>query len=98
MLTNRDLDEIVFQVILSRMHSKKQFKSPISLRTMQRLVAQVTSILEKEPIMLKLDANITIVGDIHGNIDDLLRIFEKCRYPPAMKYLFLGDYVDRGQC
>lgn len=98
MLTTRDIDEIVFQVILSRMHSKKQFANPISLRTMQRLVSHVTSIFEKEPIMLKLDADITIVGDIHGNIDDLLRIFEKCRYPPAMKYLFLGDYVDRGSC
>lgn len=96
MLSTNELDEIVFQVILSRMQNKKQFVNPITMKTMTRLVDQVITILEKEPVMLQLDANITIVGDLHGNIDDLLRIFEKLRYPPAMKYLFLGDYIDRG--
>ncbi|OHS94311.1 Ser/Thr protein phosphatase [Tritrichomonas foetus] len=96
MLSTSDLDEIVFQVLLGRMHSKKQFLQPITEKTLMRLVDQVSDVLAKEPVMLRLDANITVVGDIHGNIDDLLRIFERLRYPPAMKYLFLGDYVDRG--
>jgi protein phosphatase len=37
-----------------------------------------------------------VVGDIHGNIDLLLRIIERFGYPPKFQYLFLGDYVDRG--
>ena len=40
---------------------------------------------------------IVVVGDIHGDIETTLRIFERFGYPPQKTYLFLGDYVDRGQ-
>jgi serine/threonine-protein phosphatase PP1 catalytic subunit len=50
-----------------------------------------------QPALLELDAPVKVVGDVHGQYTDLIRMFEMCGFPPSANYLFLGDYVDRGK-
>jgi serine/threonine-protein phosphatase PP1 catalytic subunit len=53
--------------------------------------------LLSQPALLELDAPVKIVGDVHGQYTDLIRMFEMCGFPPSANFLFLGDYVDRGK-
>jgi serine/threonine-protein phosphatase PP1 catalytic subunit len=62
------------------------------------LLVRSRILLLKEPNVLELPSPIHIVGDIHGHYNDLIHIFNTIGYPSkSNRYLFLGNYVDRGK-
>ena len=68
-----------------------------SINFVRKLASDISQIFEHESTLLELQGPIYIVGDLHGHLLDLYRILTAFGVPPATKYLFLGDYVDRGE-
>ena len=72
------------------------FRFNINSKVVIKLCDLVINIFQNEPNILYLEAPINIFGDIHGQFSDLIHFLEMTGLPPMNKFLFMGDYVDRG--
>ena len=82
-----DLDKI-----LEKLH---KFELPTE-QELQELCDKAREMLDKLDNIAILGCPITVCGDIHGQFEDLLELFEVGGEVPETNYVFLGDLVDRG--
>jgi protein phosphatase len=69
-----------------------------------QLTKECIDIVASQPIVLRISTPCKVFGDVHGQYIDLMTFFYKWGEPKegsngdiaAIDYLFLGDYVDRG--
>lgn len=92
-----DIEDFI-QRLLDAGYSGKRTKSVcLKNNEIQSVCAKAREIFLLQPSLLELSPPVKVVGDVHGQYSDLIRVFTKCGFPPLTNYLFLGDYVDRGK-
>ncbi|BFI43554.1 protein phosphatase [Marchantia polymorpha subsp. ruderalis] len=95
--------------VLSHLLKPRGWKPPVKRQFFMEYneIAELCDTAERwfarEPSVLQIKAPVKIFGDLHGQFGDLMRLFDEYGSPSTagdityIDYLFLGDYVDRGQ-
>lgn len=96
-LNSIDLDEMITRLLDAGYSAKVTKAVCLKNAEITAICTAVREVLLSQPALLELSAPVKIVGDIHGQYTDLIRMFEMCGFPPNANFLFLGDYVDRGK-
>ncbi|KAL3985323.1 Serine/threonine-protein phosphatase PP1-delta [Acanthocheilonema viteae] len=83
---------------LEEMVTKKeiQMNQKITLEEILALMSTATIIMMEEGSLIEVDVPIKVVGDIHGQYEDMHKLFGIIGKVPDVKMIFLGDYIDRG--
>ena len=68
----------------------------LSEKDLKDLCVKAKEIFIEESNAQYMTAPVTICGDLHGQIYDLLELFKEGGEIPKSRYIFMGDYVDRG--
>ena len=64
---------------------------------LDELCREVTPLIRADQPMCAVTSPCVIIGDLHGHLFDLFRIYIKYGPPEHFQYVFLGDYIDRGE-
>lgn len=82
-----DIDKWVEQVKECKYLEEKDLKE---------LCERVKELLLEESNVQPVSSPVAVCGDIHGQFYDLIELFEQGGNVPDTRYIFMGDFVDRG--
>ena len=90
-----------FMLKLLQFYKTNQCKDLLPIKTVKKIIKDSEKLLHNMPALLEIDIaddeEIVIVGDIHGQLFDLMNIIDLIGEPAKRcKYIFNGDFVDRG--
>ena len=92
-----DIDINTVRAIKDTFLTSSSFRLPAS--DFKDLIRRARSLLQKESMFNRISCSgeTHVVGDLHGSLEDLARIISLKGYPSSTnKYIFNGDFVDRG--
>jgi len=96
-LNTIDLDEMITRLLDAGYAGKVTKTVCLKNAEITAICTAAREVFLSQPSLIELTPSVKIVGDVHGQYTDLIRLFEMCGFPPNANYLFLGDYVDRGK-
>ena len=81
--------------------SKPQKISKLKFENISKIVRTVKNIFEEENLLLEFSVRkkveeVYVIGDIHGNLETLMKLIEIINNNNPKLVIFLGDIVDRG--
>ncbi|CAG9313227.1 unnamed protein product [Blepharisma stoltei] len=83
-----EIESKIAQLLNGRAITENEIKS---------LCDKCKEILIKESNVAFVRAPVIVCGDFHGQLNNLIEIFNMKGHIPTKNYLFIGDYVDRGR-
>jgi len=96
-LKSIDLDDMIMRLLDAGYAGKVTKAVCLKNAEITAICHAAREVFLSQPALVELSPPVKIVGDVHGQYTDLIRMFEMCGFPPNANYLFLGDYVDRGK-
>uniref|UniRef100_A0A1A9Z5T7 Serine/threonine-protein phosphatase with EF-hands n=1 Tax=Glossina pallidipes TaxID=7398 RepID=A0A1A9Z5T7_GLOPL len=94
-ITGKDVDSLI--EAFRRKRSSRLHAKYVAL-ILREAASRLRNLPNLHNASTAISKQITICGDLHGKLDDLLVIFYKNGLPsPENPYIFNGDFVDRGK-
>jgi len=107
------MDVIIYYLYYDIVYDKNKYPKNVPIvdlpqEMIEFLIKRAQKIFEEQKALIQFEAPVKIFGDIHGQYTDLLHMFKEMGdknkseqqdyiISKNYKYLFMGDYVNRGK-